>query len=289
MKKILILGSRGMAGHVAVHYLKDTGKYIVRQVAKGAVQDSDIYQVDVSRLNDLEDVFLDFNPDVVVNCIGILNKEAEDNPDKAVFINSFIPHYLAKSSKVHGFKLIHISTDCVFSGKKGEYTETDFKDGIGFYAQTKALGEVNYGNNLTIRTSIIGPELKINGIGLMHWFLRNESPEIKGYKKAFWGGVTTLQLAYAIERSIENDRLVGLVHLTNGSKISKFDLLHIFKNIFGKSIVINAETEYAVDKSLLKGQLTDLFGEIPGYEEMIIQLKAWMDKKRNLYSGVYLF
>ena len=118
---------------------------------------------------------------VVINCIGLLNNTAEDNPELAVWFNSYFPHLLAAFGKKYDFKLIHISTDCVFSGKEGGYKEDSFKNGNGFYAQSKALGEVINNKDLTFRTSIIGPELKHNGIGLFHWFMNQEN-EISGFR-----------------------------------------------------------------------------------------------------------
>lgn len=289
MKKILVLGSKGMAGHLISSRLIKTQKYIVKQVAKDNGSNSSILQLDVSRLDDLEKLINQFSPDVVVNCIGILNKVAEENPDQAIFLNSFLPHHLAKLGKDYNFKLIHISTDCVFSGHKGNYDETDIKDGIGFYAQSKALGEVTYGQHLTIRTSIVGPEIKPNGIGLLHWFLTTKDSEIKGYQNAYWGGVTTLQLSVAIENAIENHDIKGLIHLTNGLKISKYDLLQVFKDVFSKSMIITSDSNYQVDKSLAKGPLTFSLGEVPSYEIMIRDMHRWMEDNKSLYSSIYSF
>lgn len=289
MKKILILGSRGMAGHVVVRFLKNKGKYIIGQVSRVESEDPYSYNVDVTDINELEKVIDKFSPDIIINCLGILNKEAEDNPEKAILINSFIPHYLAKKIAFWGGRLIHISTDCVFSGQKGNYLESDLKDGIGFYAQSKALGEVDYGNNLTIRTSIVGPELKQNGIGLLHWFLTNKETEIKGYANAFWGGVSTFQLAIAIQQAIDNSQIKGLVHLTNGERISKYDLIKIFNAVFHKKILIHKDLKYNIDKSLSTGKQTNALGAVPGYEVMVSDMKNWMEDNRDLYYHNYTF
>ena len=288
MKRILILGSAGMAGHVVKKHLSDSGKYIIGELARTASASKFTYAIDVTDLTALDLVITDFKPNVIINCIGVLNKDAEDNPGKAILLNSYLPHHLAKKVTAYGAHLIHISTDCVFSGLKGNYLDTDLKDGIGFYAQSKALGEVNYGAHLTIRTSIIGPEIKSDGIGLLHWFLRNEAKEIKGYIQSYWGGVTTIQLAIAIEHAIEQE-LSGLIHLTNGVRVSKFDLVNIFKEVFKKDVQIQADDYYKVDKSLAISAKTSLLGEIPSYEKMIRDMKSWMQENRELYSHNYSF
>lgn len=289
MKKVLVLGGKGMAGHLVVKYLSQLNKYQVAQVARGVTETKDSYSVDVADKHQLDKLLADLAPDIIINCIGILNKDAEDNPDKAIFINSYLPHYLARKVKLYNGRLIHISTDCVFSGKKGDYTELDYKDGIGFYAQSKALGEVAYDKHLTIRTSIIGPELNKNGIGLLHWFLSNPSQSLKGYTNAFWSGVTTLQLSHAIEHAIDDTEISGLIHLTNGNKISKYDLLLLFNEIFKTGKTIEAYSDYYVDKSILAGPLSNRLGYVPSYEKMLEELKLWMSANSDLYIGNYTF
>ena len=289
MKKVLVLGGKGMAGHLVTRYLKGRGKYHVAQAARGIVESSDSYSVDVADKKMLDDLLVALKPDIIINCIGILNSDAEDHPDKAIFINSYLPHCLAQKIKSFGGRLIQISTDCVFSGKKGNYTEFDTKDGVGIYAQSKALGEVSYDGHLTIRTSIIGPELNKKGIGLLHWFLTNSSQTIKGYSNAFWSGVTTLQLSYAIENAIDDSEIFGLVHLTNGIKISKHDLLILINRIFKTDKVVEAFPDYYFDKSLLVGFLSYRLGSVPSYEQMLEELKFWMYENVDLYRENYNF
>jgi dTDP-4-dehydrorhamnose reductase len=288
VKRVLILGSAGMAGHVVKKYLTDSRKYIIGELARTSSPSEFAYSIDVTDIQALDHVLNEFKPKVIINCIGVLNKDAEDNPDKAILLNSFLPHHLAKKASRIGSRLIHISTDCVFSGSKGSYLDTDEKDGAGFYAQSKALGEIQFGEHLTIRTSIIGPEIKSTGIGLLHWFLRNEAKEIKGYTQAYWGGVTTIQLAIAIEHAIEQP-LSGIIHLTNGIKISKYDLVTIFKDIFKKDVSIKPDDNYKVDKSLALSRQTSLLGTVPSYEKMVLEMKSWMQNNRDLYSHNYMY
>jgi dTDP-4-dehydrorhamnose reductase len=280
-KKILVIGSKGMAGHVLYYYLKEHTNHTVIDIARDSALFEPSYKLDVTNFDQLKSILTKEAPDVVINCIGILNKDAEDNPDKAILLNSYLPHFIAKAGAELGFKLIHISTDCVFNGKRGNYKLDDLKDGTGFYAQSKALGEVTYGQNLTIRTSIIGPELR-NGIGLFHWFM-TQTGEIKGYTKAFWTGVTTIELAKAVVAAIENNPS-GLYHLVYDEKISKYDLVNLFKLVFERNdVTIKPFDGYAVDKSLVKDN--SIFNyNVPAYQVMVEEMKTWMLDHKALYS-----
>ena len=280
MKKILVIGSKGMAGHVIYWSLPLLGEYNVYGVARNVEPTDRIFNLDVSDTKALKKI-LDLQFDVVINCIGILNKDAEDNSHKAIWFNSYFPHLLAALTKDSKTKLISISTDCVFSGKRGGYSENDFKDGEGFYATSKALGEVNNQKDLTIRTSIIGPELNKDGIGLFNWFM-HQTGEINGYSTAIWSGVTTLELAKAIDYAITNP-LSGLVHLTNEIPVNKFDLLHLFKAIWDKKdLRIKAFEGKVVDKSLKKSERFNY--QVPSYKEMLTDQHNWMEKFANLYK-----
>jgi len=281
MRKILIIGSKGMAGHIIYNFFKENTDFNVIDIARSSDSHVPNYQIDVTDFKLLSEILRSEKPDHVINCIGILNRDAEDHPDKAILLNSYFPHFLAQEGKSIGFQLIHISTDCVFDGKRGGYTEDSIKDGVGFYAQTKALGEVLYAGNLTLRTSIIGPELKSNGIGLFHWFMQQRE-SIKGYRQAYWTGVTTLELAKAIVEAIDQN-ISGLHHLVNGIKINKYDLTNLFKEIFEKDeIFIEPFDDYKVDKSLLKSNNSFNY-TVPSYIEMIKEMKEWIENHKNLY------
>jgi dTDP-4-dehydrorhamnose reductase len=280
IKKILVLGAKGMAGHVIKTYLESLNIYNVWGIAR-VTELSNIISLDVSDTNKLSEILNVEKFDIVINCVGLLNKTAEANPELAIWYNSYFPHLLSSFGRKYGFKLIHISTDCVFSGREGGYVEDSFKNGIGFYAQSKALGEVINEKDLTFRTSIIGPELKKDGIGLFHWFMNQENV-MSGYKRAFWTGVTTIELAKAINESIQQE-LTGLYHLVNNSKICKYDLLSEFNKVFKKEgLVIKAYSEYKVDKSLINTR-NDFDYEIPSYNTMIKEMKQWMIKYKALY------
>ena len=280
-KKLLVIGINGMAGHVAFRYLKDTQKYQVYGMARNIEATENTFDLDVSDTIGLNKIVNDNQFDYIINCIGILNQDAENNPSKAIWFNSYFPHFLEEITKGSDAKVIHISTDCVFNGKEGNYSETSVKNGEGFYAQSKALGEIDNSKDLTIRTSIIGPEINTKGIGLFNWFM-HQAGEINGYTTAVWSGVTTLELAKAIEYSILNP-LNGLVHLTNGVPVNKFDLLHLFKEIWDrKHIKIEAYEGKVVDKSLKKSERFNY--QVPSYKEMLADQHSWMQKFANLYE-----
>jgi dTDP-4-dehydrorhamnose reductase len=231
-------------------------------------------QMDISDFLGLRNI-IDLNqPDYIINCIGVLNQDAESNIDKAILLNSYLPHYLETITSQLSTRLIHISTDCVFSGKAGNYREEDAKDGQGYYAQTKSLGEVNNGKDITIRTSIIGPELKNNGIGLFDWIMK-QSGEISGYTQAIWSGVTTLELAKFIHYFIQNATVSGIIHLTNNQPISKYQLLQHIKEVYQLDhISIEPSDNYHSNKSFINTRkLVDY--TVPDYKTMIEELKNW--------------
>ena len=280
MKKILVIGIKGMAGHVIFNKFKDEYGFAAYGIARNIEPSENTFNLDVNNTDVLGQIITEHKFDVIVNCIGILNKDAEDNPDKAIWFNSFFPHYLEKITKNTTTKVIHISTDCVFSGKKGNYTEEDLKDGIGFYAQSKALGELVNDKDLTIRTSIIGPELNENGIGLFHWFMSQpDDSQLKGYSQAFWSGITTIELAKVVKWAIE-ENVVGLKQIAPHHKINKFDLLQLFNEIFRENkLTIIEDDHYKVDKSLLS-IVTKYTYNVPEYREMLIEMKEWIKSKK---------
>jgi dTDP-4-dehydrorhamnose reductase len=271
--KLLILGGRGMAGHMVTSYLQKNSPHDIRYTSRD-IDDAEGYYLDAADLDRVKETIYSVKPDVVINCIGILNHYAEKNPGNAILLNSYLPHYIAELLDSYGGKLIHISTDCVFSGKKGSYDAADEPDGTSVYARTKILGEVYYGTHLTIRTSIIGPELK-EGIGLFHWFM-NQKGTVKGYKNVFWNGVTTLQLAKVILAAAENNAS-GLIQLAVPEKISKYELLHLFKDTFNKGDVVIEPYEKAVNDKSLRNGGTHYSFIVPSYKEMLQELKEWMD------------
>jgi len=278
-QKVVVLGVRGMAGHIIAEYLDRCGKYEIYGVARDSGKYVD-RQMDVLESEALVSYIEDITPDIVINSIGMLVSQSNEDVVSAIKTNALLPHELASLGNKLGFKLIHLSTDCVFSGRDGGYTEQSPKDGLDNYAKSKALGEVCNKKDLTIRTSIIGPELK-NGTGLLNWFFQ-QNGEIRGYTHAYWTGVTTLELAKVIDAMIEQ-KITGLYHLCPKQKISKYDLLHLFKRVWSKDIEIHPFDDYAIDKSLICTR-DDFQYEDLAYEKMLHELKQWMDEHQGMYQ-----
>lgn len=280
--KVLVLGADGMAGGMITSYLSERGFDMyttTRGVDEGNRRHFDI----VERYGDLEGILDSVKPDFVINCIGVLNQFAEDHKPEAVLINSFFPHFADSLSEKYGFKFVHISTDCVFSGERGAYSESDFADAASFYGKSKRLGEVENSRSLTFRTSIVGPDRNENGIGLFGWFMKQEG-EVKGFRNVYWSGVTTLELAKAIEKSFTMPT-VGLFHLVNNGKISKYELLGLFKKYSGKRIEILPDSSYTSDKSLVCTR-TDCDFQVPTYDRMVSEMCEWIHSHREAYPNI---
>lgn len=278
--RILILGATGMLGHVVKLHFEQQG-YEVFTTTRS--KNDELYFDPMDNINTFLSVCNKIKPQIVINCIGILNKDAEDHKAKAVLINSYLPHYIDELSHDLNFKLIHVSTDCVFDGEKGKYSEDSVKDAKNFYGQSKALGEIDNDRNLTLRTSIIGPDSNPNGIGLFQWFI-NQKDQTSGYSKVMWTGVTTIQLAKSMEEAIKNN-LVGLYHVVNGSEISKLDLLKLFKEYFSKDIEISENANVVSNKTLVVTR-NDYRFNVPTYEEMIKDMQEWVIEHSNLYPNI---
>jgi dTDP-4-dehydrorhamnose reductase len=281
--KILVLGSAGLIGHQVYNYLKDSGDcYELYNISyRNKIQDDTIL-LDARNEKIFIDKITDIKPHYIINCIGILINGSDLDPENAIFLNSYMPHRLSRLADKINAKLIHISTDCVFSGdKKDPYVETDEKDGRGVYAKTKGLGEIVNDKHLTLRTSVVGPELKHDGEELFHWFM-NQSNGISGFTKAIWSGVTTVELAKAVKWSIDND-ISGLYHVTNNSSISKYELLKLFQKYVKKDIDITPVNGKNVNKSFIDTRLLRKY-RIPSYEQMVIDMVSLIFKNKLLYS-----
>ena len=285
--KIFVIGANGMAGHMIFNYLKSNlNNFEVLSITRKHEFYYSDYDFDINNLNNLELLILQKLPHTIINCIGILNKNAEDNPSDSILINSYFPHFLEKITTPLQTKVIHLSTDCVFSGIKGNYKENDFKDATGYYALSKSLGEINNQKDLTIRTSIIGPDLNPNGIGLFNWFTK-QNGTINGYKNAIWTGVTTLELAKFIQENI-NSNLSGIIHLVNNSTISKYDLVCLFATCFNSNLSIKPYEGYYSNKSLINTRL-DINYHFKSYSEMVNEMKEWINNNKDLYKHYFNF
>lgn len=278
--KILILGSIGMAGHLITLYFKEQGHDVTAYSMKPFPYCRNIIG-NAFETEKFTKMLLDEEWDAVINCIGLLNQMADKNPGMTVYLNSYLPHLVADMFQNRKTKLIHMSTDCVFAGNTGPYFEDSLRDGRTFYDRTKALGEIEDDKNVTFRNSIVGPDMNENGIGLFNWFMKQKGT-IKGFTGALWTGVTTLTLAKAMEYALQSD-FSGLYNLVNNTSISKYDLLCLFNKYFrNNEVIIEKSDTLQLDKSLRHNR-TDFDFEVPSYEQMIIEMKEWVDTHKIFY------
>ncbi|MGB5617037.1 MAG: SDR family oxidoreductase [Desulfobacterales bacterium] len=278
--RILVLGGDGMLGHQLFSHLRNRHdvKVTLRQ-NMDFYNDFDIFSaensysgVDVRSGDKLIEVILEFQPDVIVNAIGIIKqRKSAKESITSIEINSLFPHRLAHTCKTGNAKLIHLSTDCVFSGKKGNYREEDTADAEDLYGRTKLLGEVIEEHCLTLRTSMIGPELHRNK-SLLEWFLAQRGTA-KGFKRAIFSGFTTFELSRIIERLIvEYPSSHGLYHVS-ADPISKYDLLSMIKQKMNLSVHIEPDTDFTCDRSLDSSRFKkDFQYSPPSWADMVDEL-----------------
>ncbi len=278
--KFLILGCNGMAGHTISLYLKEQGHEVLGfdRRPSSLVESVTGDATDAELIKDLVGVN---KFDSIINCIGLLNQFAENNKAGASYLNSYFPHKLAELTEGTDTQIIHMSTDCVFSGKRGQYTEDDFRDGESFYDRSKALGELDDKKNITLRNSIVGPDINQSGIGLLNWFMQQRGV-VNGYTGAMWTGQTTLQLAKTMEAAAK-EKAHGLYNTVPDTCISKCDLLVLFNKYIRKDkVTIIPVDEMTADKSL-KRTRWDFSYKIPDYEQMVFELASWMRNHKTLY------
>ncbi len=278
--KFLVLGCNGMAGHLISLYLKERGHNVVG-FARSKSKYVESVVGDACDTTLLREIVKQGNFDTVINCIGLLNQFAENNKSQAALLNGYLPHYLAEITENTNTQVIHMSTDCVFSGKKGQYTEDDIPDGETFYDRSKALGELNDSKNLTLRNSIVGPDINQNGIGLLNWFMKQEG-EISGYTKAIWTGQTTYQLAKTMEVAAK-ERVAGLINAVPSTSITKYELVKLFNRYLrNDKVVINPVDGICADKSLKRTRFEFSY-LIPDYETMVAEMAVWIKTHKELY------
>lgn len=278
--KFFILGCNGMAGHTISLYMKERGHEVL---GFDRVKSQFVNSIsgDAHDTEMLRGIIVKGKFDAIINCIGILNQFAEQNKALATFLNSYFPHFLADITSETDTQVIHMSTDCVFSGKRGEYREDDFKDGETFYDRSKALGELDDDKNITLRNSIVGPDINPKGIGLLNWFMQQKS-EINGYTKTMWTGQTTLQLAKTMEQAAK-EKAHGLYNAVPDHAISKYELCRLFNHYFrNDSITIHPVDGIYADKSLKRTHY-EFDYLIPDYETMVMELAEWTKEHKEMY------
>lgn len=280
--RFLVLGCNGMAGHLISLYLQEQGHDVTGFALEKSRLLSKCITGDATDFPALSNIILNGKYDSIINCIGILNQFAEQNHPLAVMLNSYLPHFIADAAETTGSQVIHMSTDCVFSGAKGNYTEADTPDGTTFYDRTKALGELNDDRNITLRNSIVGPDINKKGIGLLNWFMQQDG-EINGFTRAIWTGQTTLQLAKTMEVAAK-ERATGLYNTVPDEPITKYELLNLFnKYLRNGKMTIHPVTGVSADKSLKRTNFGFSY-RIPDYEKMVADAAQWIFNHKHLYS-----
>ena len=278
--RILILGGDGMLGHQLLRQWR--GRHDVRATLRRDASSyaglplfgngNAYYGVDAVRTEDLVGVFSDFHPEVVVNAVGIVKQQsAAKESIPSIEINALFPHRLAVLCRAAGARLVHMSTDCVFAGKSGNYREDDPADAEDLYGKSKFLGEVHENHCITLRTSIIGTEISRKK-SLLEWFLAQPGP-IKGYKQAIFSGFTTLEMARIIEKLLtQHPRASGLYHVS-AAPISKYELLMKIKQRLDLAVQITPDESLRIDRRLDSTRFRQEFGYVPpSWDDMIDEL-----------------
>ena len=281
--KVLVLGSNGMIGGTIFSFLSKNDNLDVIGSIKNLAKNNNFssqlenkfVMMDALNYKNVEDEIKKNMPDIVINCIGVTKHVIQNHSKSSVkLINSDFPFHLKVLSANYNFRVIHVSTDCVFLGNQGNYIEEDKPDAIDLYGQTKARGEiVNCKNILTIRTSTIGHEFKTK-YGLLEWFLQQE--ECLGYSNAFFSGLTTIELAKVIQDLIiPNTDLYGIYHIS-GRVISKFDLLKIIDDVYKTNIILKKNSEFVIDRSLNSNKFKNKTSySPPKWRDQILEMKDY--------------
>lgn len=295
--KILVLGVTGMLGHVLFRELNHLG-YNVVGTARDVSRFTSFFSkeemnrirsgVDATDFDTITRTFAAVQPDFVVNCIGIVKQlPISKDPLISITLNSQLPHRISMLARTSKAKFIQISTDCVFNGKKGDYTESDPSDAEDLYGRTKFLGEVDYPHCITLRTSIVGNEI-LTSRSLIDWFLSQNSP-VDGFVNALYSGLTTLEMVNVIEHIMTDCvQLSGVYHVSS-EYISKYDLLNLCRRHFSHNIEIKKNTEYVLDRTLNSDRFRKESGyRIPDWDSMIRDLADYYFKTDYLkYKDSY--
>jgi len=294
MKRVLVLGVNGLIGHTMYRKLKQEGFEVFGTMRRAKIEfmqydflqaDTIIDGLDVQEISNVSEVILQIQPSVVVNCIGITRRKDEiSNSIQAIKINALLPHQIAKICQDMSIRMIHLSTDCVFSGDFGLYTEDSIPDASDMYGRTKAMGEVlDNPNCLTLRSSFLGTEIS-DRTELLEWLLSQKGRTIKGYTKAIYSGVSTVYLSSVITEILRHyPQLSGLYQIAPDTPISKYDLLCIAKNAFNIDVEIVENDSFVSDKSLSGARLKKVMNyRVPSWHDMLQELAEWDLDKRNM-------
>ena len=295
LKKVLVLGVRGMLGHAVFYTLSKKDDLDVFGTVRNQEEFSVLekvfdaeclkkirHGVDAGNMDSMRKAVEDIRPDIVINCIGLIKQaKAGKDPLPNITMNAQLPHLIAKICEANGARMIHVSTDCVFDGEKGNYTEKDKQTATDYYGITKYLGEVDYQHCVTIRTSIIGHEIGTN-LALVDWFL-SQDEDVKGFRGAIYTGLPTVEIARIIhEFIIPNLELTGLYHVSS-DPISKYELLKLVAAQYEINIKIEPYDEFHCDRSLISTRFREKTGYTPPeWSELVAQLH-----NHYITSGLY--
>lgn len=291
--KILILGGDGMIGHKMDQVLSVQNHEIVISIR----EKKDLTLKSISSkskvfFNDfLKDNILDFlvkvNPDVIINAIGVtIRRGSTKNISDTIYLNSFFSHQLSNWAVAFKKRLIHFSTDCVFSGSEGSYLEDTTPDALDYYGKTKGLGEVNSKSSLTIRSSMIGPEL-FNKTELFEWIINNKEKEINGFSRVMYSGVTTVYMAKLVADLIDNHKNLSGIYNVASKPISKFELLRLINDNFDLGLIINDDKTVISNKTLNASKIEKEIGlQTPSWDELIFELKKDYMNFIDLYKTI---
>ena len=289
--KILILGADGMIGHKMAQVLSVQNHEIVISIR----EKKDLTLKSISSkskvfFNDfLKDNILDFlvkvNPDVIINAIGVtIRRGVNENISDTIYLNSLFPHQISRWALAFKKRLIHFSTDCVFSGNEGSYLEDATPNALDYYGKTKGLGEINSKSSLTIRSSMIGPEL-FNKTELFEWIINNKEKEINGFSRVMYSGVTTIYMARLLSDLIVNHKNLDGIYNVASKPISKFELLHLINDKFDLGLIINKYQNITSNKTLNPSKIEKEIGiESPHWNDLIVEIKKDYMNHTNLYK-----
>lgn len=279
---VLVLGSNGMAGHLICRYLISHG-IVVDTLARENAH----IEVDLQESEKIRQLFTTFKKyDFVINCVGLLVSACEASLSNSLYINSYIPRLLEATLASHNTKIIHISTDCIYSGSKQYgYFSDEIPDATYHYGVSKAMGEIDNKKDITFRTSIIGPEIKKEGSGLLHWFLKNNESRIPGWTNHYWNGITTLELAKKIHLHLLQPEVTGVYNLVDPNfKCSKYDMLCLFNEVFQRSRVIEPVEQQKPTSKLLLNRSISPHLKVSDFRDQLLELKQFMARYEYTYE-----
>jgi len=287
--RILILGADGMIGHKIAQSLEDfelilASRKSISLKSIGIIKGKMVLH---NLITDSLDLLLDSTtPDIIINCAGITTRRGvEDNIVNTGLLNSELPHKLDSWANLNSKKLIHFSTDCVFSGNRGNYLDNDFADADDIYGKSKAVGEVDSPNTLTIRCSMIGREL-YSFTELFEWLKKNKNKKIEGYSNTFYSGITTVRMGIILNQILKKNLNLSGIYNISSTPISKFDLLIKLSNAFNLNVEVKQNTNNKSNKVLISEKFTEITGIYPpNWDDLISEFKEDCEKYKSLYKN----